>query len=458
MTAFTTVTPTPTPLDSSKHVNYTLGMVLGVDDFGQEFAYHSARDKWLARDLLGSGTVRGLNVVLQPSSGPPTSATEIVVQPGVALTPHGQIVRVPTAQCAILGDWLANNQTTVATGVQFGSPLSPPTEGPGRGTLTLYVVLRYKESLTDNVPIPGEPCRSSDAAMAPSRVTDGFRLDFTPTPPAPTEELAFRVILDWLAEVPITQGLGSGPAALVAAMQAAFGFNASSPPSPSSFVPLPPPPGLSIGSTTAAASYRAALQLYATTLRDLLAASMGVAGEHVESGVLLATVQVPVAQALLGGAWGVDSTSAIVVDTGRPFLVPLDLLKGAWLASAMSHSRYRPVAAGIVAVLATVQSPPSPPPTSGMYAVWSDTGEVTVTLADNPAPGTHYVIKALPYVVSSPISSTPSVNLVVTSISTSPPGFTLAVFTGTTLATVANLQLLIEVTAVSGSWQTGDLP
>ena len=31
--------------DPSKHVNFTLGMVLGVDDFTQEFAYLSGRER-----------------------------------------------------------------------------------------------------------------------------------------------------------------------------------------------------------------------------------------------------------------------------------------------------------------------------------------------------------------------------------------------------------------------------
>jgi hypothetical protein len=79
MTAFSTVSPTPAPLDPSKHVNFTLGMVLGVDDFGQEFAYHSARDKWLARDLLGAGTVRGLAVTTTTDARGP----EVVVAAGV---------------------------------------------------------------------------------------------------------------------------------------------------------------------------------------------------------------------------------------------------------------------------------------------------------------------------------------------------------------------------------------
>ena len=36
-------------VDSCKRVNYTLGMLLGVDDFVQEAAYNTARRHQLAR-------------------------------------------------------------------------------------------------------------------------------------------------------------------------------------------------------------------------------------------------------------------------------------------------------------------------------------------------------------------------------------------------------------------------
>jgi len=55
-----TVLPSP-----AKHVNYTLGMILGVDDFVQEFAYLSSRDQSLARDVVGYGTVSGLRIALE---------------------------------------------------------------------------------------------------------------------------------------------------------------------------------------------------------------------------------------------------------------------------------------------------------------------------------------------------------------------------------------------------------
>ena len=54
--------------DPTKHVNYTYGMVLGVDDLTQEFAYHSGRDQWTARDAIGYGTVNGLRVTIAPNA------------------------------------------------------------------------------------------------------------------------------------------------------------------------------------------------------------------------------------------------------------------------------------------------------------------------------------------------------------------------------------------------------
>src|SRR5215510_14292294 len=81
-------------LNPAKHVNYTVGMVLGVDDFTQEFAYLSGRDQWMARDLIGYGTVRGLKVATEIDS---VKGPRVIVDPGVAVSPSGQMICVPAA-------------------------------------------------------------------------------------------------------------------------------------------------------------------------------------------------------------------------------------------------------------------------------------------------------------------------------------------------------------------------
>src|SRR5450755_861395 len=81
--------------DPSKHVNYTLGMMLGSDDFNQEFAYLSGRDRWLARDLIGYGTVWGLKIAIQPQqAGEQLTDGRVVVSRGTALSPCGQLICV----------------------------------------------------------------------------------------------------------------------------------------------------------------------------------------------------------------------------------------------------------------------------------------------------------------------------------------------------------------------------
>ena len=65
--------------EACKRVNYTFGMLLGVDDFVQEATYHSARHHELAREVLGYGTVHGLQVIVEPdgstTAGTATPAT-----------------------------------------------------------------------------------------------------------------------------------------------------------------------------------------------------------------------------------------------------------------------------------------------------------------------------------------------------------------------------------------------
>ena len=98
MDTFRTATAAPV-VDPTKHVNYSYGMVLGVDDFTQEFAYHSNRDRWAARDVEGYGTLVGLRVTVEENKA---GALEVVVTAGTALNPRGELIRVPVAQCAEL--------------------------------------------------------------------------------------------------------------------------------------------------------------------------------------------------------------------------------------------------------------------------------------------------------------------------------------------------------------------
>jgi len=196
-------TLTGTPPDPSQHVNYTRGMVLGVDDFTQEFAYLGGRDRWLARDVLGYGTLSGLQVIAEEDGA---DGWRVRVRAGSALVPSGQLVCVPADQCCVINRWLAKSENAAIVNRQLNPAVSPPLASPPvmspplvtSGGVELFLVLCYADCQTRPVPIPGEPCRSEDELMAPSRIADDFRLELRERAPVQTEEDAIRDFVRWL--------------------------------------------------------------------------------------------------------------------------------------------------------------------------------------------------------------------------------------------------------------------
>jgi hypothetical protein len=312
--------------DSGKRVNYTLGMLLGVDDFVQEAAYHGARRRELARELLGYGTARGLQVLLEPDGdlGP-----RLRVTPGMAWTPSGSPVCVAADQCCNLNAWLAAQATQVEQALAAaGSP--PPA------SLTLHAVLSFAECLTDNVPIPGEPCRTEDALMQPSRVTDGFRLELRLRAPAQREEDAVRDFVDWIFAIPVGENspplTEEGFVEQVRTAALAWLQPTSPPLDPADFMFGAPP----AATHSSDALLRIALRVWTTELRPLWRARFGCDGGAAASGsaddaVLLASLDVP----LVGGAGGrqVDDSLApadlqrLVDESRRPILLSLRMVQ-----------------------------------------------------------------------------------------------------------------------------------
>ena len=154
--------------DPWKRVNYTHGLVLGVDEFVQEQAFFLGKDHLHNRMLHGYGTVAGLQVKL--------AGSQLSVSPGLALDPAGREIRVCGDMCADLSQWVTRNAAYLPD-----------------GKYDVHLVLCYRECQTDSVPVPGEPCRSQADAVAASRVTETFELRLripatsTPNANAPAE-------------------------------------------------------------------------------------------------------------------------------------------------------------------------------------------------------------------------------------------------------------------------------
>jgi hypothetical protein len=319
---------TPQP-DPTKHVDYQLGMVLGKDDLTQEFTYLSTRDHMTARELCGYGTVTGLRVSYNIDPHGP----RIIVDPGVAVSPRGEFIRVGSAQCAYLDDWLLQNKDDV-----FTNELTSP------GRLRLFVKLCYRDCPTDNVPIPGEPCRSEDDAMQPSRWADDFILNLTGTPPQEREDLAIRGFAHWLHRlVPessgITLSLDDFIAELRADADSILAFSCSdigidSPPiSPPQMMPLSP---IRIPAGQECEYYRAAFRIWVTEIRprvhpDMITGGCGCQGQtntfstEEEAWLLLAEIELPVVPT--GTVFQVDRSQVPVIqEECRPVLPSLRLL------------------------------------------------------------------------------------------------------------------------------------
>lgn len=311
-----TVLPSP-----AKHVNYTLGMILGVDDFVQEFAYLSSRDQSLARDVVGYGTVSGLRIALESDARGP----RVSVSPGTALSPRGQMIRVCAAQCAYLADWVRDHRREIVE--RLGSPPD--------GEVTAYIALCYRDCAVDPVPIPGEPCRAEEDMMAPSRLVDDFRLELRFDAPDQTEEDALRQFVAWLSDVPIDSGAGSALNDLLDAIRTAA-QSIGSPPGTLDFMLDPPPPFLRIPSAHACDYLRAAFRVWVTELRPRVRGSNGSgccesSERNIEECLLLGELTVPIRLDALAGEWQLDpDVPAQIREERRPVLVHLRLLQE-WL-------------------------------------------------------------------------------------------------------------------------------
>jgi len=314
MSDFKTATPPAKQPDLKKRVNYSLGMVLGVDEFQQEQAYFLGKHQWHQRALHGYGTVYGLQISkLNGANGP-----EVFAASGCAIDPLGREICVTPAQCARLNDWLSTNREKLGLSetASFGQ--------------TLYVILCYRECATDVVPIPGEPCRSQQDAIVASRLKDDFELKLALVSPRQIEEETIREFGALLGRIDIS---GEAPAYLSREdLLGRIRQLGAAPGSP----PLGSPPGageiLYLNPATACEDLRAALRVWVTEVRpNLLPEKTTVADEN-DHCVLLARLDFHVNPGL-----AVDFNSIQINEEERPYLLSTRLLQEWLLCGRMAQ-------------------------------------------------------------------------------------------------------------------------
>lgn len=327
-------TPQSMPPDPAKRVNYTLGMLLGVDDFNQEHAYLAGRNRWLTRDGLGSGTINGLAVSVDTGLKGP----RVVVSAGAAASASGCLICVKTAQCAFVNDWLSANQAEVSAALH-----SPP------GDLRLSLVLTYRSCPMDSVPIPGEPCRSEQDLMAPSRLVDDFALELRLTASVQPEEDGIRQFATWLDQIQITDTPGTFTTLdqFIANLRSAIPTADFVKDHGLVFALGSPLSGARVHKADSREFFRAAMRIWVTEIRPLVHAGCLPSGcccgcgstglpADADDSVLLAELLVPVILPGVGQQWKVDSTKDVRIDeTRRPIVVHARLMQELWASSTV---------------------------------------------------------------------------------------------------------------------------
>lgn len=468
------VMPNPSAADPHKHVKYNLGMVLGVDDFVQEFTYQRSQREWLARDAIGYGTLWGLRVLPEDdgSKGP-----RILIECGAALSPRGQLIHVSPAQCAYLNDWLAANRAAIEERY--------PSLASG-DRISLYAMLAYADCDTDEVPLAGEPCRTEEQLTAPSRIKDHFKLQLRLDPPLQTEEDALRNFVRALALVEIVTG--SGDETTLRAFENVV-RNSPVVTSPPSSPPVSPGgfdydfSSASIPDGQVQECLRAAFRIWTVELRPrcrpewLANGGACSAGEtqtrypEAEDFILLARLEMPITvdASTSPARWSVASAAVVDVnDRDRPYVLHLRMLQE-WLLGGLEpraggsfvqpFARLRPLAARTLlaagppyelaaAGLVMGNQTAVGPVVGGLRVASVAAGEVVLTFDDYQVPDNsfQYIVKVLP--VSAP-SRTPVPT--VRFLEFRPAGFVLKVTRGTTNVSVADLQavpFMLEVSRI----------
>jgi hypothetical protein len=292
-------------------------MVLGVDDFEQQHAYLAGRDKAIVRDLIGYGTFEGLNVSLDDSDA--VNGVQVMVSKGSAVNPQGQLIRVKDDQCAFINQWLAAQKTRLI------KEHYDAVEGDAVKVVPVYVKLCYRECLTDSVPLPDQPCRSEDAALVPSRISDDYELMLDFDPPDQREEDELRHFIAWLNTLPVQDG-GAGSITNIedfSALVLAHLPKDADPDRPG----VQPPSGTMPDTTNvrlplaALPEYlRVAFRLWVTALRpNRLGRGQDAAGKPpVEECVLLACLNLPLQDNTGGSTPGPEDRGSFSVSPSQP--------------------------------------------------------------------------------------------------------------------------------------------
>ncbi|GGM96404.1 hypothetical protein [Streptomyces fuscichromogenes] len=318
----TTTEPTAGPCVSlstgtlcpDQRVNYSYGMVLGLDEFLQEQLYHQEKTYRHRRLLHGYGTSYGLQVSIDP--GPGGSRDYVIgVSRGAGIDQWGREFTVPEPQCLRLQDWL--------TAQEQAQPGIIQEHNEGSGGATIYAVASYAECLDSLVPLPGQPCGTGEQTQVPSRIRDSWTIELRWDPPPMPRWDSDRRLGRLLASVSVVeQQVGSLPneTDLFAAVRA---LADDAPNGPGDVDQLPTQPlGYEIGRWQAARVWDEVFAIWVSEVRPRLEPDLITPSETSDPAVLLGAIDIFGISADVGTIWGIQ-----VEDAGRPSVLNTQLIQ-----------------------------------------------------------------------------------------------------------------------------------
>ncbi|AEJ00879.1 hypothetical protein Nit79A3_1016 [Nitrosomonas sp. Is79A3] len=386
------------------HVNYTKGMVLGVDDFTQEFSYLSNRDQWAVRELLGYGTTSGLAVVIEDAG---VDGPRVHVKRGAAVVPSGRLVCVPNDQCALINQWLTKPENAEKINKLLPLPAND-------GKVFLFLTLCYKDCTAIPVPIPGDPCRSEDKLMADSRIADDYYLEIRTEAEAPpqTEEDAARDFVTWLKQhVSISDTAADEKIwikGLTEAIQPWIDAVKENPAKSAAelyeslkhyLVDGSTPIILPVKREQLSQFLRLAFRFWVIELRPLWTARLcGTFPGSDDECLLLARLEVPVIRAggTPAGAWQVDGTADVIIadESMRPYLAHMRLLQE-WLLCNSAPEQVLGLTPGTVSIAITSTSTDLTLNASHYCIVCNDGPTLTLPKCGADNQGRIYIVKSI---------------------------------------------------------------
>ena len=280
--------------DPRKRVNFVHGLVLGADDLTQESTFLADRGEWLARDLLGYGTVsRPARHARAAAAAAPGSSSD----PGFALSPRGRPIAVSMPQAVVLDEWLDARGTDMLTDLVPGLD-SPPGDLLRAVRRPGLPPVRHRRSS----PGPASPAAPTKPPRVFTRLADDFVLELRLRRPASRTRIAHAVARCTVAARDRDCRFAAGGRRSTSCWRrCATAALSGSPPSPT--LASPPEP-LRVHAADAGDFFRAAFGVWTTELRPLLRTCA-----PVDDAVLLAEVEAA-GRRVADGRWLVEDASA----------------------------------------------------------------------------------------------------------------------------------------------------